>query len=106
MTTKINSKDIRFAIVRRLNDAKKVILDGEIEVDYQPKAWIGGDYGWADCTNYGTHFTFLDPVKPVSGSPEKRWFAMCSCGAPSILVGSNQYKHLVTAAGWRLVCYN
>lgn len=42
------------------------------------------------CAQYDDHFVYIDPEN-VAG----RWFAMCTCGAPAVIVNSSQ-----------LVCYH
>lgn len=61
------------------------------------------------CAPDDDHFIFVDPVwTKVKG----RWFAMCSCGAPGVIVGYNAYATYgspdmeSTNKGEMLICYH
>lgn len=54
------------------------------------------------CAPYDNHFLYRDP----SGKPG-RWWAMCTCGSPAVIVGYNAYRSdsSPTRTGELVVCY-
>lgn len=98
----------KFAIIQHRGDPKKVVLDdGKYTVEFMEYVYLNPEYPRVHCINDGAHFTFLDPVKisPLDVTT-RRWFAMCSCGAPAVIIGTNPVDKLTSIGEWRLVCYN
>lgn len=102
MTKTIDVRDIRFSIVRSVNDAHRATLQDGLVVHRVESVYLP-DYGMVKCAPYDNHFCFLDPHKPKGN--EKSWFAGCSCGGPAVIVGTSSYAHLGSPQGYLLVCY-
>jgi hypothetical protein len=84
---KKNTLGISFSIIKHFgtpNDA--VTVDG-IRVHRQEKVFVLDAARFIMCAPYDNHFIYLDTSKKVG-----RWFAMCTCGSPAVIVGYNAYK--------------
>jgi len=103
-----------FAIIKSRGDLNTCTTADGKTVHRQEKVWVEEDGGrkgrFVFCAPDSDHFVFIDPVwKKKKG----RWFAICSCGAPSVIVGYNAYKDYgspttrleSTTPGELLVCY-
>lgn len=108
-----SNPNVSFSVVRNIGNPKVCYVQNpynketEYTVQYQEKVWFD-NYGMVECINDGAHFTFLDPVKISPLDPlTQRWFALCSCGAPAVLVGHNPLKSKTSEMGhYWLACYN
>lgn len=100
-----------FAIIKHRGDLNHAETADGHRVHRQKKVWIDATEGsrgrYVMCAPYDEHFVFIDPMyKKMRG----RWFALCSCGSPAVLIGSNTYAHDAspstegTIMGEMLVC--
>lgn len=80
--------NISFSIIKQRGDPKTATtLDGHV-VHKEEKVFVPEWNRWVACADYhGEHFVYLDP----SDKPG-RWFAMCTCGSPAVIVGKDVYK--------------
>lgn len=84
---------------------KNPYTGAEIEVQYQEHIFITAEYGIIQCINDGQHFTFLDPVQISPLDPvTRRWFALCSCGSPAQIIGSNPVAKHTSGGRYMLAC--
>ncbi len=79
-----------------------VTLDG-YKVERRDFVYIK-NHGKVRCAPYDNHFVYLDP-KPVRFGEPERWFALCTCGSPAVIIGTKAYAHLGSPEGWMLVCH-
>ena len=101
---------LNFAQIRVRNTPNEATLsDGsKIYRNKEGKLWIDAIGRPVKLADYDNHFIALDPT-----NKKGRWFALCSCGSPAVIVGYNVYKHGASAgnsddgmvAGEMLVCY-
>jgi hypothetical protein len=96
-------KDVSFSIIKHLHVNRVTTIDGYI-CHRKDKLFVPEYNADVPCAPYDNHFIFLDPHVLKPGDPRKYWFAMCTCGGPSILVGSNAYSHLGSSSGMMFVC--
>ena len=102
--------NISFSQIRVRNTPDEATLsDGsKIYKNKENKFWIKDLGRPVKAIDYDNQFIALDPSNKVG-----RWFAMCSCGSPAVIVGHQAYKHGASAgnsdddmvAGEMLVCY-
>jgi hypothetical protein len=92
--------EILFAVIQQRGDPYKAItLDGQTVVR-EEKVFIPEYQNFVACAPYSSHFVYLDP----SGI-EQRWFAMCTCGSPAVIVGYDAYRQDASSnEGAMLVC--
>jgi len=97
----IEKKDITFSVIRHRGDPKSAVtLDG-YTVAKQDKVWIPEWNSWVRCADYHMeHFVYLDPTAHLTNK-RGRWFSMCTCGSPAVIVGEDVYG----TDGGMLVCY-
>lgn len=50
---------------------------------------------------HGEHFVYADPEALPPLNKKGRWFAMCTCGSPAVIVGKEVYK----SDSGLVVCY-
>lgn len=88
-----------FSIIKHAGIVSSAVtLDGK-QVYRTDKIW------WVDklvdVVQYDNHFIYPDMSKKRG-----RWWAMCTCGAPAVVVGYNAYKQDAspTATGEMVVC--
>lgn len=80
-------KPLSFSIIKQKGDPNKATtLDG-YEVYRQEKIFIPEMGGFVRCAPYSSHFVYLDPT-----NKKGRWFAMCTCGSPAVIVGYDAYE--------------
>jgi len=93
-------KDISFSIIKQHGDPNKAVTVDGFTITRQEKLFIPEYQKFVMCAPYSSHFIYLDP----SGKPG-RWFAMCTCGAPSVITGYSGYKQDASSnEGAMLVC--
>jgi hypothetical protein len=94
-------KDTTFSIIHHRGDpTRATTLDG-YEVQKHPRVYIPEWSAWVNCADYHMeHFVYLDPVAYLDNK-HGRWFAMCTCGSPAVIVGEDVYG----TDGGMLVCY-
>jgi hypothetical protein len=100
MSAEFDKPEFSFSIIQHRgspNSAKTV--DG-FDVHREEKVFIVDLPGFVPCAPYDDHFVYLDPSTEVG-----RWFAMCTCGSPAVLVGSIAYKDDGSPQGMMLICY-
>lgn len=120
-----NLSGYSFNIVRQRGSPTEVILKSGHKVEKQdyvffqmpnPDASGPGDFMMVKCADYhGEHFVYLDPLydtPPAQINPNKKttgrghWFAMCTCGSPSVMVGPAEASFEESNSVQRLlVCY-
>lgn len=90
-----------FSIIKHRGDPKyATTLDG-YRVQKHEKVYIPEWKAWVMCADYHMeHFVYLDPMAYLKNKLG-RWFAMCTCGSPAVIVGKDVY----TSSGGMLVCY-
>lgn len=88
-------KDVKFVTVKYYNSPNKVTLDNGLTVTRAEK--IDG----VICAPYDNHFIYEVPKRF-----KRSWFAMCTCGSPAVIVGSDVYKEDAspTKSGQMIVC--
>jgi hypothetical protein len=100
-----------FAIIKHRGDLNHAETADGYKVHRQKKVWLDATEGsrgrYVMCAPYDNFFIFIDPAwKKMRG----RWFAMCACGSPAVLIGSDTYAHDAspstegTVKGEMLVC--
>lgn len=86
----MNEKDFSkftFSIIKQFNSpTEAVTVDGN-KVYRKEKVYIPEWGAFAKCAPYDNHFVYLDTSNKVG-----RWFAVCTCGSPAVLVGFDAYK--------------
>ena len=102
-----------FAIIKHRGDLDHAETADGYKVHRQKKVWLEATEGskgrYVMCCPYDNHFVFIDPIYKKK---KWRWFALCSCGAAAVLVGSNTYAKDASPAtegtvqGEMLICYN
>lgn len=92
--------DVSFSVIRQFNSPNKATtVDGDVVVR-KNELWIDEWGTFVKCAPYDTHFIYKDPSNKIG-----RWLLMCSCGAPSVVVGYNAYKKDASNEGALIVCY-
>jgi hypothetical protein len=91
--------DYSFSVIKHRGDPKSATtLDGH-RVEKVDKVYIPEWKAWVRCADYhGEHFVYLDP-EAYKGH-KGRWFAMCTCGGPAVIIGETVYK----TSGGMLAC--
>ena len=92
----------KFAIIHHFNSPKEAITIDGYKVERVDQVWVK-NYGMVRCAPYSDHFVYLDP-KPVRSGEPGRWFAMCTCGSPAIIIGTKAYSEYGSPSGWLLAC--
>lgn len=112
-------------VVRFTGDRKSGVTSTGKTVYRTDKLWMGKEYGWVSCAQFGSHFIYHDPdfnqqtgEWPLdnTGRPLPsfigKWSPLCSCGSPCAVYGTNAYKKYTspttkedsTTAGQLLMC--
>jgi hypothetical protein len=92
-------------------DGKKVTKEEFVYVRIPTDMGYGlraGDWIKVKCADYhGEHFVYLDPAYNSDDPKAKgRWFAMCTCGSPAVIVEpGTAMTHETNATEKMLVCY-
>ena len=74
-----------FHVIRAKGDAKRAETLHGVKVYRKEKIeWELGRF--IKCAPYDNHFVYIDPTR------RHGWVSMCSCGAPSVVVGYNAYR--------------
>lgn len=114
-----------FNIVKQRASPTKVQLDSGHFVEKQDYVYYQapnedasgpGEWGMVKCSDYhGEHFVYLDPmyhedpkqIDPNTGQTGRgHWFAMCTCGSPAVIVGTEEAQREISDyVGTLLVCY-
>ncbi len=117
----------QFQLVRQVGSPDKLTLKrGKSEYQIEKAEYVyflepnddasaPGDWRTVKCADYhGEHFVFLEPtynVLPQHVDPNKmdtgrgKWFAMCTCGSPAVIVGpAEARKEESNLAEQLLVC--
>jgi hypothetical protein len=92
-------------VVRFTGDRKSAVLSDGKAVYRQEKLWMGKDYKFVHCADFGSHFIYHDPdfnsktgnwpTNNDGSTPKKylgRWTPICTCGSPAAVIGSDDYK--------------
>ena len=94
-----DTKDISFSIIKHRGDpTSATTLDG-IKVSKEESLFVPEWGTSVKAADYGNHFLYLDNSKKIG-----RWWAMCTCGAPAVIVGYDAYKHDASKGGALVVC--
>jgi len=97
---KAEEKPLSFSIVKQHGDPNEATTVDGHRVYREEKILIPELGGTVRCAPYSSHFVYLDPA-----NKEGRWFAMCTCGAPAVIVGYDAYKQDASSnEGALLVC--
>jgi hypothetical protein len=112
-------------VVRFTGDRKSGTTDTGKTVYREDKIYMGKEYGWVHCAQFGSHFIYHDPdfnQKTSEWPMDKngrvfpkfvgRWTPLCSCGSPCAVYGANAYKQYAsptnksesTTAGQMIMC--
>lgn len=112
-------------IVRFTGDKKSAVTSTGKTVYRSENLWMGKDYKFVHCANFGSHFIYHDPdfnsrtgnwpMNSDGSSPKKylgRWTPLCTCGSPAAVIGSDDYaqwasptnKSESTSPGQMLMC--
>lgn len=107
---KSSNFQLNFAVIRVRNTPNEATLSDGSKIYRNPenKFFIASLGRPVKAMDYDNHFIALDPT-----NEKGRWFAMCSCGSPAVIVGYNVYKEGASAGnsedgmmpGEMLVCY-
>lgn len=97
-------RDVDFSIIKHLHVNRAEVKGGYV-VYREDKLFVQEYNAEIPCAPYDNHFIFLDPHVLKPGDKQKFWFAMCTCGGPAVLVGSQAYKHLGSSQGMMFVCF-
>lgn len=105
-----NISDYKFNTVKHRGDPKSAVLESGHTVKKQEYVYFKDEHGQyvaLKCADYhGAHFLYLDPVFNDDEKGKGHWFAMCTCGAPAVIVGPQQGDMEDTGVQERLlVCY-
>ena len=78
---------ISFSIIKHyLSPNEGITVDGK-KVFRKDKVFVKEWGRFVVCAPYDNHFIYLDESNKMG-----RWFAMCTCGSPAVVVGANVYK--------------
>ena len=92
--------DISFSIIKHRGDPDKAITVDGYTVAREEKVFIREFANFVACAPYDSHFVYLD-----QSGIQGRWFAMCTCGSPAVIVGYDAYKRDASSnEGAMLVC--
>lgn len=101
-------KDMNFSVIHHRGDPTSAVLAGGVTVTKQDYVFFRDpDGAWrkVKCADYhGEHFLFIDPEweKGKIG----RWFAMCTCGSPAVIISPSDARgHESEIEEQLLVCY-
>lgn len=91
-----------FNIIKHRGDPTHAVTLDNHKVEKTDKVFIPEMGAFVRCMDYhGEHFVYLDPECYPPHNRQGRWFAMCTCGSPAVIVGQDAYK---TEGGF-LACY-
>jgi len=95
----MDMKDVSFSVIKHRGDpTSAVTLDG-LAVSKQESLLVPEWGTFVRAADYGNHFLYLDPSDKIG-----RWWAMCTCGAPAVIVGYDAYAHDASKQGALVVC--
>lgn len=87
---KKQSPKYSFAIIKHFNSPNfATTVDGHT-VERKETIFIPDWGAFVRCASYDDHFVYEDP-EAVKGK-KGRWYHMCSCGSPAVIVGYAGYK--------------
>ena len=107
----------RLNLIKHRGDPKNAVLESGHKVEKQEYIYFtvpsdGNRPAQAEavkCAEYhGEHFIYADPLYEEQGDTGRgRWFAMCTCGSPAVLLTGAQVKEMgISEDGKQLaVCY-
>ncbi len=99
-----------FNVVRHRGDPQEATLASGHVVKKEEHIYYKNEYGqhvMVKCAEYhGAHFLYADPVYNLDAEGKGHWFAMCTCGAPAVVVGPTEAMFEESGhAAQLLVCY-
>lgn len=101
--------DHKFNIIKHRGDPTEAETASGHTVEKQTYVYFRdpqGEYQYVRCAQYhNEHFIYVDPVFNEDGPQARgRWFAMCTCGSPAVLVGEDIGGAVFDPEGKLLVC--
>jgi len=75
-----------FNIIKHRGDPTHAVTLSGHKVERQDKVWVPEAAQlnlpqWLTCAPYDNHFIYLEPSRK-----KNMWFAMCTCGAPAVII--------------------
>lgn len=97
--TKVNSKELKFGIIRHHNSPHKATLPNGQSVFRKETIYVPEFGGDIKCAPYEEHFVFEVPknIKNCSSF-------MCTCGSPAVIAGISGYLNDASPQGKLFLC--